>query len=95
MDKRRLLVVTAIKDLFISKINIFENIVEIAMSDELKHLSKCIDDGENYHFTLNHFRDLKNPAVQSLVEVCDFLEMNIASLQDIYNIDNSELNFNS
>lgn len=93
MNRRKCLVLTAIHDLTICKMNLFENIVEIAMSDELKSIADCVDESDKYAYNLNAFRDLKNPAVHSLIETCDFIEMQIASLVDIYNIDIAKLSF--
>ena len=93
MENNRKAIVTAIQDLIICRNNIFDNIVNIAMSGELNHLAEAIDIGEKYNFKLNHFRNLEDENVNALIRMVEYIESHISVLMDINNIDVSELNF--
>lgn len=74
--------VSAIQDLIISRNNIFDNIVNLAMSSELSHLADTVDNGEKYDFKMNHFRNLEDKNVNTLIKICEVIESEISFLMN-------------
>lgn len=95
MRTQRELIVTAIQDLIICRNNIFDNIVNLAMSGELSHLANAVDIGEKYEFKINHFRNLEDKNVNTLIKICEVIESEIPVLMDENDIDITELNFDN
>jgi len=93
MENNRNAIVTAIQDLIICRNNIYDNIVNIAMSGEMNHLADAIDIGEKYNFKLNHFRNLEDENVNALIRIVEYIESHILVLMDVNGIDITELNF--
>lgn len=93
MNSTKDLMVTAIQDLIISRNNIFDNIVNVAMSGDSNHLADAVDVGERYEFKMNHFRNMDDENVNALIEICDLIEEFVPVLMDRNNIDVTELNF--
>lgn len=95
MRTQRELMVTAIQDLIICRNNIFDNIVNLAMSGELSHLADCVDIGEKYEFKMNHFKNLEDKNVNTLIKICEVIESEISVLMDENDIDITELDFDN
>lgn len=95
MRTQRELMVTAIQDLIICRNNIFDNIVNLAMSGELSHLANAVDIGEKYEFKMNHFRNLEDKNVNTLIKICEVIESEIPVLMDENDIDITELKFDN
>lgn len=95
MKTQRELMVSAIQDLIICRNNIFDNIVNLAMSGELSHLADAVDIGEKYEFKMNHFRNLEDKNVNTLIKICEVIESEIPVLMDENDIDITELNFDN
>lgn len=95
MRTQRELMVTAIQDLIICRNSIFDNIVNLAMSGELSHLADAIDIDEKYEFKMNHFRNLEDKNVNTLIKICEVIESEIPVLMDENDIDITELNFDN
>lgn len=95
MENNRKAIVTAIQDLIICRNNIFDNIVNLAMSGELSHLADCVDIGEKYEFKMNHFKNLEDKNVNTLIKICEVIESEISVVMDENDIDITELNFDN
>lgn len=95
MKTQRELMVSAIQDLITCRNNIFDNIVNLAMSGELSHLADAVDIGEKYEFKMNHFRNLEDKNVNTLIKICEVIESEIPVLMDENDIDITELNFDN
>ncbi len=91
MDRN--LIITVIQDLIIARQRTFDNVIELAMKGEMQHLNNIVDIGEIYEFKIDHFRDVKDPNVKLLVEICDLLETKITLLINRHEISLEELDF--
>ena len=87
--------VSAIQDLIIRRNNIFDNIIILAMSGELSHLVDAVDNGEKYDFKMNHFRNLEDKNVNTLIKICEVIESEISVLMNENDIDITALNFDN
>lgn len=74
---------------------IFEQIVNLAMSNELKHLQDAFEQGDIYSFSLNHFEKIDDVNVQKLVKLCQKSEETIFTIMDLNGINENEVNLNN
>ena len=56
---------------------IFEQIVNLAMSNEYSGLHNTFEIGETYNFTLNHFKKMEDINVRKIVTLCKNSEKTI------------------
>jgi hypothetical protein len=71
---------------------IFNQIVNLAMSNEFGHLHDTFDENDVYTFSLKHFEDIKDVNVQHLVKLCKKTEETIFALMNLNGIKNEEVN---
>ena len=73
---------------------IFEQIVNLAISGELKHLQDAFDEGDVYSFSLKHFENMEDENIQNLAKLCKTNEQTIFSMMNINGIRDEEVNLN-
>lgn len=73
---------------------IFEQIVNLAMSNEYKHLEDAFEQGDVYRFSLNHFENMDDVNIQKLVKLCRKTEETIFTIMDLNGISENEVNLN-
>lgn len=71
---------------------IFEQIINLAMSNELDHLEGAFDDGDIYSFSLTHFENVEDVNVQKLVQLCRNAENTVFTIMDFNTINKDEVN---
>lgn len=71
---------------------IFEQIVNLAMSNEFKHIEDTFEPGEVYNFSLEHFEDMEDVNVQKMVKLCRETEKTIFTIMDLNGIKENEVN---
>ena len=63
-------IIETINNLIVARNIIFEQILNLAMSNEFSHLKDTFDQGDVYSFSLNHFEDIEDVNVQKMVKLC-------------------------
>lgn len=91
MSERRKQIIETIQKLIEARDMIFTQIVNLAMSGEIKHLENAFDIGDEYSFVLSHFEDLEDQNVQKLITLCKKAEETIFSLMNINGINENEV----
>lgn len=91
MSERRKQIIETIENLIEARDMIFTQIVNLAMSGEIKHLENAFDIGDEYGFVLSHFEDLEDQNVQILVTLCKKAEETIFSIMNINGINENEV----
>lgn len=71
---------------------IFTQIVNLAMSGELKHIENAFDVGDKYDFKLKHFESIDDINVQKLIKLCKNMEETIFAIMDLNGISENEVN---
>ena len=87
-------IIETINNLIEARNIIFEQILNLAMSNEFSHLKDAFDQGDVYSFSLNHFEDMEDVNVQKMVKLCKKTEENIFTLMDLKGINENEVNLN-
>ena len=85
-------IIEVVNHLISSREIVFEQIVNLAMSNEYKSLNEMFEIGEDFEFSLQHFEDLEDLNVQNLVSLCKKTEKTIFTLMNLNNIDDVEVN---
>lgn len=84
-------IIETINNLVEARHIIFEQILNLAMSNEFSHLKEAFDQGDIYSFSLNHFEDVN---VQKMVKLCRKTEETIFTIMDLNGINENEVNLN-
>ena len=63
-------IIQTINNLIEAREIIFEQIVNLAMSNEFSHLKDAFDQGDIYSFSLKHFEEMEDVNVQKIVKLC-------------------------
>lgn len=71
---------------------IFTQIVNLAMTGEMKHLENIVGVGEGYRFTLKHFECVEDINVKKLVVLCKKVEETVFNLMDLNGISENQVN---
>jgi len=71
---------------------VFTQIINLAMSEELKHLEDAFDIGDEYDFKLKHFEKVDDVNVQKLVKLCKSMEETIFTIMDLNGVSENEVN---
>lgn len=83
--------IKAIKDLEEAKSAVFNKIINVAMSGELKELNSVFEIGDGYEFELSQFEDLSDTNVQHLIGVYKNIDKTVSTLININAIKEKEL----
>lgn len=73
---------------------IFEQIINLAMSNEYSALNNTFEIGETYNFTLNHFKKMEDTNVRKMVNLCKNTEKTIFAIMNLNGIKENETNLN-
>lgn len=92
MSDRRNQILATIENLVQARDIIFTQIVNLAMSGEMKHLESAFDLGDQYDFTLKHFEAVQDVNVIKLVSLCKNAEETVFSLMNLHGISENEVN---
>ena len=91
MNENRKQVLEVIENLIEARDIIFTQIVNLAMSGEMKHLKNIVDIGEKYTFNIRHFESVQDINVQKLVKLCKNAEETVFSLMNLNGITDNEV----
>ena len=92
MSNHRIQILETIENLAEARDIIFTQIVNLAMSGEMKHLESAFDLGDKYNFTLKHFESVQDVNVKKLVSLCKNAEETVFSLMNLNGISENEVN---
>lgn len=70
---------------------IFNQIVNLSMSGEMKHIENTFEIGDEYSFELAHFEGSEDVNVQTLVSLCKKTEKTVFTLMDLNGINENEV----
>ncbi len=87
--------VAAMQDMIKMQYILFENIVNLSLTGEMKHLQGFVDEDESYAFTMNHFRGVEDPNVQSLIQLCDIIQQKLTELMEKNNIEYKDIDLDT
>ncbi|WP_144282156.1 hypothetical protein [Chryseobacterium echinoideorum] len=87
-------IIESINKLIETRYTIFEQIINLAMSNEFSHLKDVFDQGDIYSFSLNHFEDVEDVNVQKMIVLCKKTEEIIFTIMDLNGINENEVNLN-
>jgi len=87
-------IIETINNLIEARNIIFEQIINLAMSNEFSHLKDAFDQGDVYSFSLNHFEDMEDVNVQKMVNLCRKTEETVFTIMDLNGISENEVNLN-
>ncbi len=94
MKNYREQIIETINNLIEARQIIFEQIINLAMSNELNHLEDAFEEGDIYSFSLKHFENMEDENIQNLVKLCKTTEQTIFSLMNLNNVKDEEVNLN-
>ena len=92
MSNHRIQILETIENLVEARDIIFTQILNLAMSGEMKHLESAFDLGDKYNFTLKHFESVQDVNVKKLVSLCKNAEETVFSLMNLNGISENEVN---
>lgn len=87
-------IIETINNLIETRNIIFEQIINLAMSNEFSHIKDAFDQDDVYSFSLNHFEDMEDINVQKMVKLCKKTEKTIFTIMDLNTINENEVNLN-
>lgn len=87
-------IIETINNLIEARNIIFEQILNLAMSNEFSHLKDAFEQGDVYSFSLNHFEDMEDVNAQKMVKLCRKTEETVFTIMDLNGISESEVNLN-
>jgi hypothetical protein len=87
-------IIETINNLIEAREIIFEQIVNLAMTNEYEHLQDAFADGDVYSFSLKHFENMEDVNIQNLVKLCIKTEKTIYSIINLNGIEENEVNLN-
>lgn len=85
-------IILSVNNLIEAREIIFEQIVNLAMSNEFKKTHETFEEGESYTFSLKHFERMEDINVQKLVKLCKTTEKTIYTILNINGISEKEVN---
>ncbi len=91
MENNREKILEVIGNLIEARDIIFTQIVNLAMSGEMKHLENIVDIGEEYTFNLRHFESVEDENVKRLTKLCKNAEETIFSIMNLNGISENEV----
>lgn len=91
MENRKTIIIETIENLVEARDIIFTQIVNLAMSGEMKYIENAFDVGEGYKFTLSHFEDVEDINVNRLVSLCKKAEETIFTLISLNGINENKV----
>ena len=91
MAKDKTEIINVIEQLVDARDIIFTQIVNLAMSGEMLHITNTFDVGEKYSFVLSHFEGIKDVNVRKLVLLCKRTEKTIFTLMILNGINQNEV----
>ena len=92
MAKDKTEIIKVIEQLVEARDIIFTQIVNLAMSGEMLHITNTFNIGENYTFVLSHFEDIEDLSVRKLVQLCKKIEKTIYTIMNLNGIKENEIN---
>ena len=87
-------IIETINNLIEARNIIFEQILNLAMSNEFSHLKEAVDQGDIYSFSLNQFEDMEDVNVQKMVKLCRKTEETIFTIMDLNGVNENEVKLN-
>ena len=87
-------IIETINNLIEARHIIFEQILNLAMSNEFSHLQEAFDQGDIYSFSLNHFDDMEDKKNKKMVKLCRKTEETVFTIMDLNGINENEVNLN-
>ena len=88
-------IIETINNLIDARELIFEQIVNLSMSNEYEYLQEVFEEGDHYEFSLNHFENMEDVNVQKLVRLCKLNEETVFTIMDLNGINECEVNLNN
>ena len=92
MSDYRNQILETIENLIDAREIIFTQIINLAMTGEMKHLKDAFDVDDVYSFNMKHFETVQDENVQKLVLLCKQTEGTIFSLMNLNGINENEVN---
>ena len=92
MQNNRGKILEVLENLIEARDIVFTQIVNLAMSEELKHLENAFDVGDEYDFKLKHFESIEDVNVKKLIILCKHMEETIFAIMDLNGISENEVN---
>lgn len=90
LNNYRLQLIATVNNLIEIEASIFTNLVNVAMSNELKDIDDVFEIGDEYGFTLEHFEKSNDQNVVKLVSLIKQLRQTVESIMNINNITESD-----
>jgi len=84
-------IIETIKSLSNTREIIFEQIVNLAMSNEYGYIQKVFEEGDVYSFSLSHFENMEDANIQNLVSLCKKTEEAFYSIINLNGIKEEEI----
>ena len=84
-------IIETINNLIDARELIFEQIVNLAMSNEYAYLQEAFEQGDHYDFSLNHFENMEDVNVQKLVTLCKINEETVFTIMDLNGINENDV----
>jgi glycerol-3-phosphate responsive antiterminator len=84
-------IIETLKNLIEAREIIFSQIVNLAMTGEMKHIDEVLEIGDSYNFELKHFTDVEDFNVKKLVDLCKKTEKTIFTIMDLNGISENEV----
>tara|TARA_R110002020_G_scaffold381422_1_gene592375 strand:- start:1779 stop:2048 length:270 start_codon:yes stop_codon:yes gene_type:complete len=72
-------------DLDRMKRELFTNLINLAMSGELQNINSVFDEGDLFQFELDHFKDIKDINIKTLINLLEQMEETIVKLEHARN----------
>ena len=91
MAKDKTDIINVIEQLVEAREIIFSQIVNLAMSGEMLHITNTFDVGEKYSFVISHFEGIRDVNVRKLVMLCKRTEKTIFTLMNLNGINQNEV----
>lgn len=84
-------IIETLENLIKARDIVFSQIVNLAMSGEMKEIENVFEIGEEYSFSLSHFKEVKDINVQKLVALCKQMEQTFFTIMDLNGISENEI----
>ena len=94
METYREQLIETINNLVEAREIIFEQVINLAMKNELKDVQDAFDVGDEYAFTLKQFENIEDVNVQNLVKLCQLTEQTIFNIMNLNDIKDEDVNLN-
>jgi hypothetical protein len=83
--------ISSVENLKTARQQLFVNLVNLAMNNEMQEISEAFEIGETYDFSLEHFEHSKDVNVQKLSALIRDIDNTIASYININNLSKNEM----